>query len=180
MKPQQTLSYTIAGAVLILLGLLWFFVWRRKVALPARYLYASNRIKQYIKQEEQLRLVAYADPGGVLTIGWGHTSDRFQQVYPGLMISEARAEELFEHDIKEAENWVRSRLRVNITGNQFDALVSHTFNTGGSPGLMNLVNNQAHPDDIYAWFTGRYVSQNGQQLRGLVSRRKEEAEIFFT
>lgn len=147
--------------------------------LPVSYQRASRSIKQFIKDHEALRLMAYRDPGGVLTIGYGHTSDSFMPVTEGMIITESQAEAAFEHDIKEAEDWVKSRLQRRITGKQFDALVSHTFNTGGSVGLINLINQGAHADDIYHWFTSRYTSQNGQLLAGLIRRRKEEADIYF-
>ncbi|QNR22961.1 lysozyme [Croceimicrobium hydrocarbonivorans] len=179
MKQSKVLQYSAIGAGAVALGLFLFYYLRKNFPLPGSLLFASRDIKNYIKQEEKLRLNAYRDPGGVWTIGYGHTSDSKFPVNANSRITQKEANLIFEHDVDEAEHWVRERLKRSITQNQFDALVSHTFNTGGSTRLMKLVNENAHPDDIYHWFTSRYTSQNGQLLAGLLTRRREEAEIFF-
>lgn len=92
---------------------------------------------------------------------------------------EAEAERMLQEDLRTFERRVLSRLKVPVNQNQFDALVSHTYNTGGTKELFKLVNERASRDAIWNWFTTKYITANGVQLRGLVNRRRAEAELFF-
>ena len=130
-------------------------------------------------------------PAGLWTSGWGNAI-----VYNGKFLRGAENKDLAYaigtvKDIKEAdlqlaknllkfEKIVLGKLKVAVNQNQFDALVSHTYNTGGSNGLFKLINEGADRDVIYSWFTTKYISANGVRLRGLVNRRKAEAELFFS
>src|SRR5215467_14111911 len=86
----------------------------------------SNIGLKLIKEHEGLRLVAYKDPVGVWTIGYGHT----RGVLPGMVINEEVAHSLLLLDVQEAERCVRREVRVPITQSMFDALVSFIFNLG--------------------------------------------------
>lgn len=80
-----------------------------------------------IKEFEGLRLVAYKCPAGVWTIGYGHTYN----VKEGDIITEAQATEFLMEDISNAVDIVAgSTMDVELTQNQFDALVSFTYNVG--------------------------------------------------
>lgn len=125
---------------------------------------------------------AYLDPVGIPTIGYGHTKG----VQLGQVITVAQAEKFLLEDAQEAENIVRSKIKVKLTQNQFDALVSHTFNTGGSTNLFKLVNGENekiyHRGSYYnleQWFKEKYVTANGTFLKGLARRRKEEYQMFM-
>ena len=78
-----------------------------------------------IKEFEGLRLKAYKCPGGVWTIGYGHTAG----VKPGMVISERQAEEYLKADIIAFEKYLNS-LGLAINQNQFDALISFIYNVG--------------------------------------------------
>ena len=54
-----------------------------------------------------------------------------------------------------------------------------SINTGGSDTLFKLINDKATDQAIYNWFTTKYTTANGVVLRGLVSRRKSEADLYF-
>ena len=82
-------------------------------------------------------------------------------------------------DLVKYENIVKSKVKIKLTQNQFDALVSHTYNTGGSETLFKLINEKATDQVIYNWFTTKYTTANGVVLRGLVSRRRSEADLYF-
>src|SRR5690606_5379943 len=86
----------------------------------------SKQGADFIKHLEGLRLSAYQDSAGVLTIGYGHTGD----VRPGQKISEAEADADFMTDIGWAVDAVNSAVHVTLNQAQFDALVSFTFNVG--------------------------------------------------
>ena len=62
----------------------------------------------------------------MLTIGYGHTSD----VFEGQTITEEDAEELLRNDLMWFEQEVVKLINVSLTQNEFDAIVSFTFNVG--------------------------------------------------
>jgi spore coat assembly protein SafA len=129
-----------------------------------------------IKGFEGLRLSAYQDSAGVWTIGYGHTAG----VKPGDRISAAQAEQFLRSDVQWAEDAVRKHVKVPITQQQFDALVSFTFNLGaGALQKSTLLSklNQGDYAGAQAEF-GRWVNAGGQRLEGLVRRRAEEARLF--
>ena len=124
----------------------------------------------------------YLDSAGIPTIGYGNT------YYPGgkkvtmrdPAITKEKANEIFAAVLPKYENIVNAKVKVAITQNQFDALVSHTYNTGGSDTLFSLVNKKASDAAIRDWFTTRYITAGGKVLNGLIRRRKAEADLFFT
>ncbi|WP_072884258.1 lysozyme [Chryseobacterium takakiae] len=75
---------------------------------------------------------------------------------------------------------VSNKIKTALTQNQFDALVSYTYNTGGSDTLFSLINKKANPEAIREWFTSRYITAGGKVLNGLIRRRKAEADLFFS
>ncbi|WP_079242582.1 lysozyme [Chryseobacterium indologenes] len=123
----------------------------------------------------------YLDSAGIPTIGYGNT------YYPGgkkvtmkdPAISKEKGIELFSTVLPTYEKIVNSKVKVPLTQNQFDALVSHTYNTGGSYGLFSLVNKRAADTEIRNWFTTKYITAGGKTLNGLIRRRKAEADLFF-
>ena len=134
----------------------------------------------FIKRFEGLILHPYLCSAGKPTIGYGST------FYPNgrkvtLLdnpITKQEAEVLLIDTLKPFETKINSRIAAPLTQNQFDALVSHTFNTGGSETLFRLINQQADISLIEDWWTTRYITANKVVLPGLVRRRKEEFELF--
>ena len=140
----------------------------------------SNKGIDLIKKYEGLRLKAYKCPAGVWTIGYGHTG---ADVAEGLEITEERADELLLSDIAQFENHVNSVVKSTIKQNQFDALVSFAFNLGGlsikNSTLLKRVN--ANPiDPAISDEFAKWVNAGGKRLAGLVKRRAEEAELYFS
>lgn len=133
-----------------------------------------------IKEFEGLKLSAYLCSANVPTIGYGNTYyPNGVKVKLGDKISQEQAEELLNDILKKFEAIVNRKLKVKVNQNQFDALVSHTYNTGGSNTLFRLINNGANDADIRSWIETRYITGNGVKLKGLVRRRKSEADLFF-
>ena len=134
-----------------------------------------------IKKWESCRLTAYQCSAGKWTIGWGNTFyEDGNKVKEGDKITQVRAEELFKNLLPKFESIVNKKIKLSLNQNQFDALVSHTWNTGGSDTLFDLVNRKAKDSYIRDWFETKYITANGKVLKGLVSRRKEEANLYFT
>ena len=135
---------------------------------------------ELIKRYEGLKLKPYLCSAGVPTIGYGST------FYPGgkkvsmhdSEISKQDAEWLLAKTVDKFERHVDKRLTIEVNQNQFDALVSHTFNTGGSDTLFRLINQQADISLIEDWWTTRYVTAKGVKLNGLVRRRIEEFNLY--
>ncbi|AYZ12934.1 lysozyme [Chryseobacterium arthrosphaerae] len=124
----------------------------------------------------------YLDSAGIPTIGYGNT------YYPGgkkvtmkdPAITREKGVELFSAVLPTYEKIVNAKVKIPLTQNQFDALVSHTYNTGGSDGLFSLINKKAGEEEIRNWFTKKYITAGGKTLNGLIRRRKAEADLFFT
>ena len=79
-----------------------------------------------IKEFEGFRKDAYLCPGGVWTIGYGHT----RGVRAGDSILESEAEDLLKEDLREAEEAVSHLVSTPLRQSQFDALVSLVYNIG--------------------------------------------------
>lgn len=129
-----------------------------------------------VKASEGLRLSAYQDVGGVLTIGYGHTAD----VTEGMVITVDQAETLLQADLAEAARCVESLVTVPLTQGQFDALCDFVFNLGERDLerstlllLLNAGNYQAAANQFRVW-----VMAAGEVLPGLVKRRAAERELF--
>lgn len=131
-----------------------------------------------LKEFEGLRLEAYRCPGGVLTIGYGHSGS---DVREGDRISQYWAEELLKADVAKVAEQVE-RLGVALTQGQFDALVSFAFNMGigrlRTSKLLRLIRRQDSYRNIKAEFK-RWVYAGGRKQPGLERRRVWEADRFF-
>ena len=139
----------------------------------------SEEGKDLIQSFEGCRLNAYKCSAGVPTIGYGNTYyPNGDKVQMNDVITLQQAIELFDDLIVRYERIVNSKLKVEVKQNQFDALVSHTYNTGGSATLFKLVNMKADKDKIKNWFTTKYITANGKRLKGLVIRRQKEWLLY--
>ena len=139
----------------------------------------SEEGKDLIKSFEGCRLNAYKCSAGVPTIGYGNTYyPNGDKVQMDDVITLQQAIELFDDLIVRYERIVESKLKVEVKQNEFDALVSHTYNTGGSTTLFKLVNMKADKDKIKNWFTTKYITANGKRLKGLVIRRQKEWLLY--
>ena len=133
---------------------------------------------ELLKQFEGCRLTAYEDSVDVWTIGFGTTTG----VKEGQTISQVKAEEYLRFDLAIFEKAVTESLKVPVNQNQFDALVSFTYNVGvsafRSSTLLNLINEKTDKKVVAAEFS-KWVKAGNQTLPGLVSRRKAESELFL-
>lgn len=93
------------------------------------YVEAIRHAKAMLRWAEGLRLTAYRDTGGVLTIGYGHTGKDVTDV---MVIDEDRAEQLLDEDLKRAVRDVEA-CTVDGTGRtacRLYAMACLTFNVG--------------------------------------------------
>lgn len=133
----------------------------------------SQKGLDLIKKYEGLRLTAYkAVPSEkYYTIGYGHYG---KDVDPGMIITKEKAEEYLKSDLKSAEKAVDG-LKRDFNQNQFDALVSFTYNCG-SGNLRTLCKDRSI-EEIGNKITA-YNKSGGRVLNGLVKRRAEEQKLF--
>lgn len=135
-----------------------------------------------VKHFEGLYLTAYKDPVGILTIGYGHTglTHRDGTVYPGRKITKTEAEQLLKHDMGAFEQRVAKLVTVPLDDNQFSALVSFDFNTGGleKSTLLKKLNTGAYADASSEFL--RWDKAGGRTLPGLTRRRKSERNLFLS
>lgn len=133
---------------------------------------------ELIKSFEGLRLTAYRDAAGVLTIGYGHTGS---DVAAGATITAARAEELLRADLAGAEAAVTSAVQVPVTQGQFDALVSLVYNIGAGAFAASTLLRKLNSGDYAgaAQEFDRWIYAGGSVLGGLVSRRNAEQQLFL-
>lgn len=150
----------------------------------------SKKGLDFIKSFEGLHLNAYLCPSKVPTIGWGTT------VYPdgskvriGDTCTKEQAEEYLNYDMKNKyEKYVESSVVFPLlkTQTQFDALVSFVYNVGkGGLHKPNSIDRRIKAgenlevvirEELPRWNKGA----DGTVLPGLVRRRKEEVEMFFS
>ncbi len=129
------------------------------------------------KSFEGLRLTAYQDVAGVWTVGYGHTGPA---ILDGMTISEADAEALLRADLADAITCVNRAVRVEITQNQFDALVDFCFNAGRGNFLQSMLLRKVNLEDFAGAVVqfGFWVHAGEKVVPGLVRRRKAEAALF--
>jgi lysozyme len=134
-----------------------------------------------IKHFEGFKAKPYLCPAKIPTIGYGATfyKDGKKVTLQDKPITEEGAEELLKLILKSFESIVMRKIKIPLKQCQFDALVSHTYNTGGSDTLFKLVNQNAPDEQIRKWFTTKYITGGGKRLQGLVNRRNAEAKLYF-
>lgn len=125
-----------------------------------------------IKSFEGCKLTAYKCPAGVWTIGYGHTAG----VYEGMVISQAQAENMLKSDLKKYEKYVSDNVKLELTENQFSALVSFCYNCGVG-NLRTLVKNRTLAQIAEALLL--YNKAGDKKLAGLVRRREAERQLFL-
>jgi lysozyme len=137
-----------------------------------------------IRKFEGLKLRAYLCPAGVWTIGYGSTFfENGSKVQEGDKITLDRADRLLFFVVTKFENEVKKIVKSAINENQLGALTSFAFNVGAGnlakSTLLKKVN--ANPNDatIRDEFM-RWTKAGGKVLNGLVTRRKAEADLYFT
>ena len=137
-----------------------------------------------IKNLEGYSDYPYACPAGAVAIGYGSTTyeNGKQVLLSDPPITEAAADRLFRKKISKYEKWVNKLVKTDINQNQFDALVSLSYNIGfGSikrSRLLKLVNENPNDPQIAIEFL-KWRKANGKVIKGLETRRQKEVELYF-
>jgi lysozyme len=140
---------------------------------------------ELIKKFEGLKLKPYLCSAGVPTIGYGNTfyENGVKVKLSDPAISQERADQLLGFTLTSFEKYVDSFCRDDISQSQFDALVSFCFNLGPnnlkSSTLLKKVNTNPIDESIRLEF-GKWTKAGGRVLKGLVTRRTAEADLYFS
>lgn len=142
--------------------------------------FTSQKGVELIKCFEAFSATPYLCPAGIITIGYGHI------ILPGEhyeSLSMADADNLLRRDLLKIENAVIRNLNVPLHDNQFDALVSLTFNIGGGAlqrsTLRQKINYGSGMSEIKQEFM-KWIYARGKVLSGLVKRRIAEYELYIS
>lgn len=143
----------------------------------------SDIAKKQIKAWEGCRLAAYRCPGGVWTIGYGHTGS---DVREGMRITAEEADRLFDVDVAKHESLADGVLQRHgvsaLNQNQRDAVVSLVYNIGignfERSTLLKKMRRNVFDKSIADEFR-KWNKSGGKVLAGLVKRREWEAKWYF-
>jgi lysozyme len=136
-----------------------------------------------IKQFEGFKSKSYNDVGGKPTIGYGHlikSGESFTTVTP------QEAIDLLKYDTLKAVSCVNEVVKVQLTQNHFDALVSLTYNIGNTNfrnstllKKLNINKFQEASDQFLIWNKVRNPKTKELEFcQGLYNRRLKEKELF--
>lgn len=138
---------------------------------------------ELIKSFEGVRLAPYKDPVGIPTIGVGATfyQDGRKVTMNDPIMTDAQVTELLKFHLNKFEQDVSNLVKVPLNSNQFSALVSFAFNAGTGNlktstllKKLNQLDYKGAADELLKW-----TKSKGQELPGLVRRRKAERELFL-
>ncbi len=160
---------------------------------PANFPTLSAAGLAALKRQEGTRAVYYNDHpvDGNCTWGTGF------KVHNGpcspselkVRVTQAEIDSELRRRVARAETTVKNQLHVQLTQQQYDALVSYTFNMGahGAAEAFRLINhgqNTLAAAEIKRHITANVLLPNGRHVHvkepGLVTRRQEEAAPFET
>lgn len=136
----------------------------------------------FIKAHEGYSGTMYLDQAGKPTIGYGHL------IKPGESfntITSEQAEALLSADVYFAVSAVNDNVKVSLTQNQFDSLVSFVFNIGVNAFRDSTLLLKLNAGDYIGAFhelpRWNKVTINGSKVvsDGLVNRRQAEQALFF-
>lgn len=147
---------------------------------PGRNQKTSSSGIELICSFEGLRLNAYDDGVGVWTIGYGTTVINGVKVKKGDTCTLEQAKKYMASDLKKFEEAV-NRVQVPLNQNQFDALVSLTYNIGigafSSSTLLKKLNAGDYKGAAAQFDV--WVKAGGERMQGLVNRRAKEKVLFL-
>jgi len=144
----------------------------------------SDKGLKLIQEFEGLKLTAYQDVIGIWTIGYGNTFYLDGNIVKkGNKVTKPQAEALLKATIKEFEAKVESLVKAKLNQNQFDALVSFTYNVGPAnlkkSTLLKKVNINPNDESIAQEFI-KWNKAGGKVVDGLTRRRQAESDLYFS
>jgi GH24 family phage-related lysozyme (muramidase) len=146
----------------------------------------SDKGINFIKSFEGFEPNLYNDPAGHCTIGYGKLLHKgncngasSETPYLG-GISESAATDLLRTEVAGFEHVVNNAVTTDLNQNQFDAMVSFTYNVGSGnlqkSTLLAKVNEGDYEGAAHEF--GKWTKAGGHTLPGLVRRRAAEEKMF--
>lgn len=136
----------------------------------------------YLKKQPDGSCKAYRCPAGVWTVGFGCT----EGVGPNTHWTREEADAKFAAELAKFERAVDRLVKVELNQNQYDALVSFSYNCGEGALQKSTILKKLNKGD-YAGACAGFSAWNkatvkGKRvvLRGLTRRRAAEAALFAT
>ncbi len=144
-----------------------------------------------LEQWEGFKLKVYKDSAGLPTIGVGHLLTKSELTSGKIVIKGAAVKyaggltnqqviDLLAQDVAPVGQVVTKAVTVPLTQNQFDALVSFTFNVGNAAftgsTLLKVLNQKQYkevPEQLLRW-----TRSGGKVVPGLVNRRENEIKLW--
>ncbi len=159
----------------------------------------SKELLKMLKHHEGVRYKPYLCPGKLWTIGVGHVMYQEQAKIPSTpdgmarrkawplkpednrKWSEEEVDSILAKDVAKFERGVIRFIPIKLSQNEFDALVSFSFNLGlGTLQRSTLRQALLRGDKNAAMQSLRkYNKAGGKVLRGLDNRRKDEEALFM-
>jgi lysozyme len=144
----------------------------------------TDSLLELIKHHEGWHSVAYRDPVGIWTIGWGRT----EGVYGGEQTTPEHEQRWLLDTLGYISDSIMELVEVPLSQNQLDALTSLAFNVGmGAPGVKKgFYESQMRAKLNAGDFPGAakefddWIYAGGKPLLGLVRRRAAEKALFLT
>lgn len=136
---------------------------------------------KFVRSKEACSLRAYEDAGGVWTIGYGHTGP---EVHAGLVVPQQQADGYLDEDLgiaaRRLGGVVAESTILDLTDNQYAALISFVFNLGADPSWTIWKRLNARQYDQVPVEMMRFVNAGGKKVQGLVNRRAAEVQLWAT
>jgi lysozyme len=145
----------------------------------------NNDGYRLISKHEGFRSKAYLCPAKIATIGYGNTyyPDGTRVTLLDKEITEQQAFEMFKEIADRFAKKVSRLVTSPINQNQFNALVSFSYNVGLANFMKSTLLKKVNVNHNDASITNEFMKWNkagGKELRGLTLRRKDEALIYFS
>lgn len=130
-----------------------------------------------VKHHEGKVLAGYKDPVGIVTACYGHTAT----AKLGKKYTVAECEALLKQDVAVTEAAIKRLVKVPITQDQYDALVSFVFNVGPTAFAKSTLLRKLNAGDCWgaANELPRWDKAGGKTLPGLTRRRNDERISFI-
>jgi len=145
----------------------------------------SQKGLNLLKKHEGFRSKPYLCPANIPTIGYGNTfyPDGSKVTMNDKELTSEEANELLSLIVKKFELGVAKLIKSSVNQNQFDATVSFAYNLGlgalSRSTLLKKINLNPSDPTLKKEFN-KWNKANGVVLRGLVKRRAEEADLYFS
>jgi len=150
----------------------------------------SEGVRKQIYDDWTGKIVSsYSEITGYPTIGVGHLitdteRDKWKNYFKnGNELTSLQIDLLLKEDIKKFTKPLNDELKVPVTQQMYDALVSYSFNVGNNSSWRKKIIDKINEKDYQgaAEIMGMYpTTSKGNVLQGLVRRRAKESEMFLS